>query len=696
MKDRFRWVQLSDIHFHSKNEGVQTDRLRTKLVACLKEVVSECDALVLAGDYRFAPYGDSNPQGCVEFVMQLASELGVENDHIVAAPGNHDLKRGKVRSSLIDGEKKEYNPLSGIIDKEILGNLIGDFSFYFDFCEKIPGIRALQNNSDFPHDIIHLSTCDVLLLNTALTAGKDNESGSLIIASSELHKLISDRRSQLPIIAVGHHSLAELNEAEQHEVESILEDNGINLYLCGHAHNPGERSFGKRGHEITVGCIKQESTDVMATFVVGEITTTGDVNIIGYKWDYLENGWYLDPPRARSWKSLYSNDPSPSPKPQPEPLHNPFSLAGYRLIAQLGSEGIKYYWKKEDDYVESVALNQRLKRPLCEKDKNTSAYTISTSIGCILHAQRKQCRFCGTGAREFNGNLSARDIALQCIFMAEFDMYCQAYPNVNGHAREFAFMGQGEPGFNYSAVRKAIQLTDFAMEKLGQEVTRYIISTCGITDFMDDLISDIKNHVFKNRVTVHFSLHEVGDRRQELMPIDKLYDYKEFIKYCKLLYSLNDNEKIGVGIMMFDHYQPKSLKDRSYTLNEDRLKEILKVLDPNVFRIDLCAVNNTPAGKQKHQKLYSSALQLESIAKSEKFECKIFTSIGDEYQAGCGMLDSEHSIMEQPGLTTTDHFNKALILLNEADQALSQQLSRKNRATVLQRYDEVRENNDAK
>lgn len=99
-------------------------------------------------------------------------------------------------------------------------------------------------------------------------------------------------------------------------------------------------------------------------------------------------------------------------------------------------------------------------------------------------------------------------------------------------------------------------------------------------------------------------------------------------------------------------------------------------MNPNVFRIDLCAVNNTDAGEQKHEKIYGSALQLESIAKSEKFECKIFTSIGDAYQAGCGMLASEHSIITPPGLTTTDHFNKALILLNEADQALSQQLSR--------------------
>ena len=251
-------------------------------------------------------------------------------------------------------------------------------------------------------------------------------------------------------------------------------------------------------------------------------------------------------------------------------------------------------------------------------------------------------------------------------------MYCQKYPNVNDHAREFAFMGQGEPGFNYSAVRKAIQLTDYAMEKLKQEVTRYIISTCGITDFMPSLISDIKNNVFKNKVTVHFSLHEVGHRRQELMPINDLFDYKEFIKHCKMLYQLN-KEKIGVGIMMFDHYKPESLDGKSYTLDQNRLKEILNVLDPTIFRIDLCAVNNTAAGRQ-HDTHYDAALGLMDYVKSMAFECKIFTSIGDAQEAGCGMLTSKKEAMDTPGVRTIEHYNKAVVLLQQADQAFSQQL----------------------
>ena len=94
---------------------------------------------------------------------------------------------------------------------------------------------------------------------------------------------------------------------------------------------------------------------------------------------------------------------------------------------------------------------------------------------------------------------------------------------------EFAYMGQGEPGFNYPAVRQSILLTDCAMSKIDQNVSRHIISTCGIYDFIPSLISDISCGCFKNKVTLHFSLHAIDSERDVLMPVNKEYNYKKFI-----------------------------------------------------------------------------------------------------------------------------------------------------------------------
>lgn len=188
-----------------------------------------------------------------------------------------------------------------------------------------------------------------------------------------------------------------------------------------------------------------------------------------------------------------------------------------------------------------------------------------------MSATEQQCRFCETGTLKFGGHLRAEDIALQCIFMAEYDSNCPSYKQVRNNAREFAFMGQGEPGYCYPAIKRAIMYTDYVMDKLGQKVSRYVISTCGVTEFIQALTEDLKNSVFKNKITIHLSLHEIDEKRNELMPINNIYDYQEVIACCKKLYQVT-NEKIGVGILMFDKYQTKDGK--SYTLTPKRLEAV--------------------------------------------------------------------------------------------------------------------------
>ena len=98
------------------------------------------------------------------------------------------------------------------------------------------------------------------------------------------------------------------------------------------------------------------------------------------------------------------------------------------------------------------------------------------------------------------------------------------------------------------------------------------ISTCGISSFMPHLIEDIKNNVFKNKVTLHFSLHMINEERDRLMPINKEHNYKEFIKYCKMLNQVT-GDKIGVGILMFNKY--KTTDGENYSLTKEKLEEII-------------------------------------------------------------------------------------------------------------------------
>ena len=162
------------------------------------------------------------------------------------------------------------------------------------------------------------------------------------------------------------------------------------------------------------------------------------------------------------------------------------------MLGGRGIDGIKYIWERNGRHVESLAFNRRLKDSQDLSVHHISAYTCSVSYGCRLSCNHQQCRFCETGTIPYSGDICAEDIALQNIFMAGYDSDCPSFPLVRGNEREFAFMGQGEPGLCYPAVRRAIQLTDLAMERIRQKVHRYIISTCGICDFIPILINDIE------------------------------------------------------------------------------------------------------------------------------------------------------------------------------------------------------------
>ena len=247
--------------------------------------------------------------------------------------------------------------------------------------------------------------------------------------------------------------------------------------------------------------------------------------------------------------------------------------------------------------------------------------------------------------------------------MAEYDSNCPSFPQIRDNQREFAFMGQGEPGLNYPAVRQAILLTDKAMELINQKISRYIISTCGIGDFLPLIIDDIPLKRFNNRITLHFSLHVIGEDRNKLMPINYDHNYLDFIKACSKLREIS-GEKVGVGILMFNNYKYCRTAE-PYTLSPKKLKEILNQLDKDIFKIDLCTLNTPSFGSQKPMS-YESAQKLLDIVKQQGFEGKIFSSFGENVHSGCGMLSSDYTSMQEIGRTTIEQFNSAIELLEKS------------------------------
>lgn len=670
MAKLFSWLHLSDIHFQPKSETFNDVQIRKSLPEYLKNLNLQCDAIFITGDFRYAPKKEeTSASEVIEYIETISSAVNVRNDRIYVVPGNHDLNRSKMRDFLLKGLKEEYKTQDGKIDTDVKYQLPKDFGFYNSIQEQFK--RGLKLGDKNPHGIIDVGPCYILMLNTALVAGTDGDEGHLIVGSKYLCDLLENESIKKPVIGIGHHGLDMLEHDEKNNISNYLVKKGVMLYLCGHTHDNWINAFSENGRQITVGCMSQGVDDVKAGFSIGELSDSGDVHIESYMWDKGTSTWNQDGGNSKDYTNLYGGfigeaKADTSEQSSLPSVDFPFRLKGYRLIGGLGCDGIKYVWEKAPDIiVESLAFNHRVQLEPTTEDIKTSAYSISTSMGCQLSINGYQCMFCQTGTNKYK-MLTADDIALQCIFMAEYDGDCPSYPTVRDNKREFAFMGQGEPGLNYTQVKRAIQITDKAMEFIGQPVTRYIISTCGISDFMPELISDIKHGIFKNRVAVHFSLNTIDTERDKLMPVNRMYSYKDFIELCFSLFKVT-GEKIGVGILLLVDYRTQS--GDYYSLDTRKLKYILEKLNPDVFKIDLCTVNKTSLGSQSQLSNENANKYLE-VVRNMGFECKLFTSFGEGEDAGCGMLTSSLNDLNKAGMTTMKHYGDAVELLMKAKAEL--------------------------
>lgn len=262
-------------------------------------------------------------------------------------PGNHDIIRSTVRNVVISQVRNNYNPEEGTFDIEILHQFLKGFVFYESMHKLLADSSEFEDNN--PHTMPEMEKCNLLVLNTALTAGQKDDEGNLIIGSSYLASVISKIKNNNPIIAVGHHGFEFLQNDEQKMCEKYLDNHNVRLYLYGHAHNAWFSSFGEKGKQITSGCLKQEDNSVYAGFGIGTLYENGTVKISSHKWDISEQGWFADPSHDKEYSNLYDKisivtEEGDDEEEKPEKKENDLSICGYKLLGGLGVDGIKYIW----------------------------------------------------------------------------------------------------------------------------------------------------------------------------------------------------------------------------------------------------------------------------------------------------------------------------------------------------------------
>ena len=317
-----------------------------------------------------------------------------------------------------------------------------------------------------------------------------------------------------------------------------------------------------------------------------------------------------------------------------ELINNRISLAGYDLLGN-GEDGVRYAWrvKERKELLESAAFIYKTKG----QKGNVSGYTTSVSLGCLLHQMGYACRFCRTGMLlPYRLHLTAEEIALQNVLMVLTDMHCDDHKELAEREREFAYMGQGEPGYSYPQVRKAIQITDKAMKMLQQTTYRHIFATSGIKESMEAFAEDLESGFYISRVTLHFSLHSLIDRAT-VMPIDEIYPLKMLIPVMERI-SRAEGEKVSLGFLLFQQFKPKGISNVVVDSKLEDVRRLCHVFNPEHFRFSLCEFNDTEEIGETERYPSQKAQEMVECLKAEGYEAKLFYSYGQEKNTACGML----------------------------------------------------------
>ncbi|MDD4027644.1 MAG: 23S rRNA (adenine(2503)-C(2))-methyltransferase RlmN [Bacilli bacterium] len=279
-------------------------------------------------------------------------------------------------------------------------------------------------------------------------------------------------------------------------------------------------------------------------------------------------------------------------------LNKDYAIDDIKIVKkEIANDVIKYLFELEDkNKIEAVIMFHNYGNSLC----------ISTQVGCNMG-----CVFCESGKRKKDRNLTTSEMVLQ-ILKVEQDS--------NIRISHVVLMGIGEPFDNFDNVMDFINIIN---DQKGIEIgIRHItISTCGIVPKIKDLINE------NIQVNLAISLHAPNNKlRNELMPINKIYDIDLLIKTVKE-YVDETNRKVTFEYILIDN------------LNDsiENALELSKLIKGINCYVNLIPYNETSDDKYKRSKNIDKFM---NILKQNKINVRLRREFGSNISAACGQLRS--------------------------------------------------------
>ena len=264
----------------------------------------------------------------------------------------------------------------------------------------------------------------------------------------------------------------------------------------------------------------------------------------------------------------------------------------------LSSDGTaKYLFKTGNGLVETVFIPEEDRGTLC----------VSCQVGC-----RMNCRFCMTGKQGWSGNLSAAEIMNQILSVPE-----------SARLTNIVFMGMGEPFDNTDAILRCCEVltSDWGM---GWSPSRITVSTVGVIPEMRRFLDNTKCHL---AVSLH---NPFPDERASFMPAERRYSITDIVR------ALKDYDWTHQRRLSFEYILLRGVND-----SQRHASELLRLLKGMECRINLIRWHEIPdidlaSPDQKGMEAFRDYLSDNGII------CTIRRSRGEDIQAACGLLSSNH------------------------------------------------------
>lgn len=272
-------------------------------------------------------------------------------------------------------------------------------------------------------------------------------------------------------------------------------------------------------------------------------------------------------------------------------------------VLKSSDRTIKFLLKLEDfNTIETVFIPTEKRYTIC----------VSSQVGCAVN-----CHFCNTGYNGFVRNLTTEEIIGQYMIVRD---YLELWPPKESKISNIVFMGMGEPLYNTLNVLKSIDsLIDEDFDGVSRR--KITLSTSGIAPVLSEIAPNLK-------CRLAISLHAPNDNiRNQIMPINNLYNIEKIMKACKIYYTYHPFMKITFEYLLLD-----GINDTTECAFQ--LLNLIKNLNSKVNLIQFNSWNGCSFKPSTHK----NTLAFGNILEKAGIEAPIRQKRGQDIMAACGQL----------------------------------------------------------